>query len=191
MKKLVLTDGRYEFDNKTGNVSVSEDELRKAGYVKLADDEQIVKKVELSEEEAEFMQETERLAFYDPQNIDFEFKANDYAEENAKKLEDAPGIYGRLIQAHFYGYIVRETKYYIEFPEWVFPLQFRTVRHFLNVFTDSDKLDKWEANSKEQTRHSKTQFTQKEIDELQKCKQAKGLDLNALKVKVPDEELAD
>jgi len=36
-----------------------------------------------------------------------------------------------------------------------------------------------------------TQFTQSEINELQKDEQARELNLNALKVKVPDRDLVD
>lgn len=37
----------------------------------------------------------------------------------------------------------------------------------------------------------RSQFTQTEIDEMQKDPRAKGLDLNVLKVEVPEYELED
>lgn len=36
-QKLVLQDGTYKYDDRTRQVSVSEEQLKKAGYVKLAD----------------------------------------------------------------------------------------------------------------------------------------------------------
>lgn len=172
-QKLVLQDGTYKYDNRTNQVSVSEDELKKAGYVKLADDEQIVKKVELSEEEAEFMEDNKGLAFYDPQNIDFEFKANDYAEH----LKDIPKIYKRLVKAYFCGYKVRETKYYIKF-------NFSNNGFgYLNIRKDNGH---WSVRGPVETSDIQTMFTQKEIKALQENKQAKGLDLNELKVNISD-----
>ena len=60
-QKLVLQDGTYKYDDRTRQVSVSEEQLKKAGYVKLADDETVVKKVKLSEEEVEFMEKINHL----------------------------------------------------------------------------------------------------------------------------------
>lgn len=181
-QKLVLQDGTYKYDDRTRQVSVSEEQLKKAGYVKLADDEQIVKKVALSEEEAEFMQETERLAFYDPQNIDFGFKVNDYAEDHAEHLKDIPKIYERLFQAYFNGYTVRKTKYYIKLPGWFYHIP------YLNLEISTGEL---RVDGKTQSAYWQTQLTQAEIDELQERESVRGVDLNALKVKVPDNELAD
>ena len=136
MEELVLNDGTYGYDFETKRVIVSEDRLRKLGYVKLADDEQVVKKVKLSEDEARFM-------------------------ESHK--------------------VRKEPKYYIKFP-------FNYSYEYLNVFKHSGK---WGIESECQDFSAQTQFTQKEIDELQKDDRAKGLDFNALKVRVPDGELAD
>lgn len=180
-QKLVLKDSVVEINFETEQVIVPEEELRKAGYVKLADNELIVIKVPLNEEEARFMQENGRLAFYDLQNIDFEFKANDYAEDHAEHRKDIPQIYERLVKAYFCGYTVRETKYYIK-------LSFISNSSYLNVYKDDDE---WEFGTKRQVYGIQTQFTQTEIEGLRKDEQARGLDLNALKVRVPDNELED
>ncbi|MCI5941449.1 MAG: hypothetical protein MRZ40_02635 [Ligilactobacillus animalis] len=187
MKKLVLTDGRYEYDGKTRNVSVTEEELHKAGYMKLADDERIYKKVELPENEAEFMKDNKCLVFYHPQATDFEYKANEYADKHAKNLEDKSKIYNRLVWAYFYGYTVVEQQYYIQIPITIFGSN--TDCWYLNVDLDNDKW-RFAINSYRHFGYA-NKFTQEEIDKLQKDEQAKGMDLNALKVKVPDNEPAD
>ncbi len=53
-----------------------------------------------------------------------------------------------------------------------------------------DKDDgEWALCDKEQTNDFQTQFTQGEIDTMQQDKRSKGLDLNALKIEVPYDEL--
>ena len=118
MKKLVLNDGTYKYDNRTRQVSVSEEQLKKAGYAKLADNE-------------------------------------------------------------------RKPKYYIKFPAWMASEEEDEI--YLNVYGNVG----WGLSTKTQYSTVKTQFTQSKIDELQKDEQAKGLDLNAFKVRVPDNELED
>lgn len=182
-QKLVLQEGTYKYDDCTRQVSVSEDELRKAGYVKLADDETVVKKVELSEEEAEFVEENKYLPLFnpEPQDADFLSKANTYADVHTVSYMDECMMATRLIKSYFNGYTIKkEPKYYIKFP-------FSYRDKYLNVFNSG----KWVVENKYQDFSSQTQFTQKEIDELQKDDRAKGLDLNALKVRVPNDELED
>lgn len=177
MKKLVLTDGRYEFDNKTGNVSVTDDELRKLGYVKLAEDETVVKKVELSEEEAQFMESHKHLSFYE-----FSDSASIYVKSSARKPFGKCVVERRLNNAYFNGYTVKkEPKYYIKF------LPYNNFA-YLNIDRDDGK---WSLYENMQDEDYQTQFTQSEINELQKDEQARELNLNALKVKVPDRDLVD
>lgn len=181
MKELVLNDGTYKYDDRTRQVSVSEDELRKLGYVKLADDEQIVQKVELSEEEAKFMKENRHLPFVRQEDRDFARASFRYCESR----EVGEEVYhkgNRLVQAYFIGYTVKkDTKYYIEFlPDNDFA--------YLNICKDNGE---WEICDKKQTNDFQTQFTQDEIDNMQRMEWTKGLDFNELKVKVPDNELED
>ena len=177
MEELVLNDGTYGYDCETKRVIVSEDRLRKLGYVKLADDEQVVKKVKLSEDEARFMESHKHLSFYE-----FSDSASIYVKSNVRKTFGGCAVERRLNNAYFNGYTVRkEPKYYIKFP-------FNYSYEYLNVFKHSGK---WGIESECQDFSAQTQFTQKEIDELQKDDRAKGLDFNALKVRVPDGELAD
>lgn len=178
-QKLVLQEGTYKYDFETAQVSVSEDELRKAGYVKLADDERMVKMVKLNQKRTQFMFKNGCLSFYNPTSVDsFWHKAFDYSQYDGDEPEEVQAL---LAEAYFNGYIVKEPKYYIKF-------SFNYSYKYLNVFKHRDK---WGLESKRQDLGAQTQFTQKEIDELQKDDRAKGLDLNALKVKVPDNELAD
>ena len=92
----------------------------------------------------------------------------------------------RLSKAYYNGYTVKkEPKYYIEFPTWQ---TYGESEAYLNVY----KIDgAWVLETKNQVSGIKTQFTQKEIYELQKDERAKGLDLNILKVEVPEDELED
>ncbi len=176
-QKLVLQEGTYKYDFETAQVSVSEDELRKAGYVKLADDETVVKKVKLSEDEARFMESHKHLSFYE-----FSDSASIYVKSNVRKTFGGCAVERRLNNAYFNGYTVKEPKYYIEFPDW-FDLD---SQKYLAVYSDGF----WEFNGRFEG-SAKRQFTLSEISELQKDDRAKGLDFNALKVRVPDGELAD
>ena len=161
---------------------VTQETMNRKGWYKLADDEQVVKMVELTKEEAEWFEKYKDLPFF----------KNDSTEHFAKKALDYSVTWeGRerccnlFSQAYFNGYTVKkEPKYYIKFPTW----QLYGEQTYLNVV----KADgAWGLETKKQVVGFQTQFTQKEIDELQKDERAKGLDFNALKVKVPDDELAD
>lgn len=161
---------------------VTQETMNQKGWYKLAGDEQIVKKAELTKEEAEWFEKNKNLPFF----------KNDSTEYFAKKALDYSVTWegkehwcNLFSQAYFNGYTAKkEPKYYIEFPAW----QAYGEKTYLNV----DKVDgTWGLETKDQFVGFQTQFTQKEIYELQKDKRAKGLDLNALKVKVPDGELAD
>lgn len=156
---------------------ISEYELGKLGYVKLADDEQVVKKVKLSEDEARFMENHKHLSFYE-----FSDSASIYVKSNARKTFGDCAVERRLNNAYFNGYTVKEPKYYIEFPDW-FDLD---SQKYLAVYSDGF----WEFNGRFEG-SAKRQFTLSEISELQKDERAKGLDFNVLKVKVPDRDLVD
>lgn len=157
---------------------ISEYELGKLGYVKLADDEQVVKKVKLSEDEARFMENHKHLSFYE-----FSDSASIYVKSNARKTFGDCAVERRLNKAYFNGYTVKkEPKYYIEFPDW-FDLD---SQKYLAVYSDGF----WEFNGRFEG-SAKRQFTLSEISELQKDERAKGLDFNVLKVKVPDRDLVD
>ncbi|WP_304653310.1 hypothetical protein, partial [uncultured Ligilactobacillus sp.] len=51
--------------------------------------------------------------------------------------------------------------------------------------------DSWYWGGRTPTKMGRSQFTQDEIDEMQKDPRAKGLNLNVLKVEVPEDELED
>lgn len=93
--------GAYKYDELTNSVSVLDQELREQGYVKLADNELIVIKVPLNEEEARFMKENEDTALYD-----FQDEVANYAKNRfGYKL-----ITQKLIKAYFTGWIVNDGK---------------------------------------------------------------------------------
>ncbi|MCI5942929.1 MAG: DUF1642 domain-containing protein [Ligilactobacillus animalis] len=184
-QKLVLKDSVVEINFETEQVIVPEEELRKAGYVKLADDEQVVNKVELSEEEAKFMKENRHLPFLRQEDRDFARASFRYCESR----EVGEEVYhkgNRLVQAYFNGYTVKkEPRYYIKLPEW---LAHNTNEIYLNVYKTNGY---WVLDDRFQVGYAQTQFVQSKIDELQKDERAKGLDLTALKVRVPNNELTD
>lgn len=174
-EKMILNDGQYDLDIQAHKVSVSADVLADKGWHKLANDEQIVKKVELTKEEAEFVEKNNALEFL-TSNLERSFSTT--AITYAFKQPNKNDVYTRLIQSYFNGYIVeKEPKYYIN-------LGFDFSR-YLNI---QENGDWWWAN---ETPLGQSQFTQDEIDEMQKDQRAKGLDLNALKVEVPEDELED
>ena len=182
-QKLVLQDGTYKYDDSTRQVSVSEEQLKKAGYVKLADDERMVKMVKLDQKKTKFMFENGCLPFYNPTSVySFWHKAFEYSQYDGGEPEEVQAL---LAEAYFNGYVAEEPKYYIEFPTWQ---TYEEDKAYLNVY----KVDgKWVIDTKNQVGGVQTQFTQAKIDELQKDERAKGIDFNAIKVKVPDGELAD
>lgn len=173
-----------KIDNR--DVELPVENLNAAGWRKVNDDETVVKKAELSEAEAEFMECNKHLPFRS-EAIDFLVSANTYVDEHAVTLEDDHMMLKRLVQAYFCGYTVRETKYYIKFPLWIDESKKQDNRRYLNI----NEYDDWELNTKSQIRSRRTQFTQGEIDKMQEDERAKGFNLDALKVKVPDDELED
>lgn len=185
-QKLVLQDGTYKYDDRTRQVSVSEEQLKKAGYVKLADDELVVKKAVLSKEEAGWFEKYKYLPFYylplyaDDSSNHFTKKLSNkmvqYREDRKKRAD----FFNRLSQAYFTGYTIKkEKKYYIK-------LNFDFSK-YLNVKEDGG----WWFTNEMPMIPGQSQFTQVEIDEMQKDPRAKGLDLNVLKVEVPEDELEE
>lgn len=174
-QKLVLQDGTYKYDDCTRQVSVSEDELRKAGYVKLADDERMVKMVKLDQKKTKFMFENGCLPFYNPTSVDsFWHKAFDYSQYDGDEPEEVQAL---LAEAYFNGYVIKEKKYYINIG-------------FDDIYLKASRVNGmlyWGFDPS--TPSGRSQFTQDEIDEMQKDPRAKGLDLNMLKVEVPEDEL--
>ena len=172
------------------DVELLVEDLTAAGWFKIEGDEQIVGKVELSKEEVEFMECNKHLEFC-RKSPNFQSEATDYTVSHAKNHEDEPEMYERLVRAYFNGYVLkRETLYYIKFPGW-FDKDFYgedDTDSYLNM--NRDTLG-WELSSKGNDEYHQTQFTQSEIDSMRQDERAQGLDLNALKVKVPDNELAD
>lgn len=93
--------GAYKYDELTNSVSVLDQELREQGYVKLADNEQVVIKMSLNEEEARFMKKNEYTSFGD-----FQDEVASYAKGRfGHKL-----ITQKLITAYFNGWIVSDGK---------------------------------------------------------------------------------
>ncbi len=184
-QKLVLQDGTYKYDDRTRQVSVSEEQLKKVGYVKLADDEQVVKKAVLSKEEAEWFEKYKDLPFYD-----LPLYADDSSNHFTKKLSNKmvqyredwkkrADFFNRLSQAYFTGYTIKEKKYYIKLNS--------DFSRYLNI----QKNGIWWFTNRMPAASGQYQFTQTEIDEMQKDPRAKGLDLNVLKVEVSEDELED
>ncbi len=177
-QKLVLQDGTYKYDDRTRQVSVSEEQLKKAGYVKLADDELVVVKVvELTQEDADFVEDHMNLPFYDlKEPLSYINSLHDYV--NGKNVKHPRLLLANLAKAYFDGYTIKkEKKYYIK-------LNFDFSR-CLNI----QENGVWWFTNGMPTILGRSQFTQTEIDEMQKDPRAKGLDLNVLKVEVPEDEL--
>lgn len=179
-QKLVLQEGTYKYDDRTRQVSVSEDELLKLGWWKLGNDEQVVSKVKLSEDEARFMEENKYLVFSHPVEPDFETKVAGYVLEHTESLEEEIEMHERLTEAYFDGYTIeKEKKYYIKL-------------NFDDEYLRVDRYnDSWYWGGRTPTKTGRSQFTQDEIDEMQKDPRAKGLNLNVLKVEVSENELED
>lgn len=176
-QKLVLQDGTYKYDDRTRQVSVSEEQLKKAGYVKLADDERMVKMVKLDQKKTKFMFENGCLPFYNPTSVDsFWHKAFDYSQYDGDEPEEVQAL---LAEAYFNGYVIKEKKYYINIG-------------FDDIYLKASRVNGmlyWGFDPS--TPSGRSQFTQDEIDKMQKDPRAKGLDLNVLKVEVPEDELED
>lgn len=170
-----------KIDNR--DVELPVEALNDAGWRKVNDDENVVKKVKLSEGWATFMEENKHLPFsYKKDGKCFTDEAINAFREMAIGFREKQELLGLLSLAYFNGYTVKkEPKYYIKFP-------FDRTPTYLNV----NKVDSsWKIDDKRQTEVFQTQFTLKEVDELQRNDQALGLNLNALTVKVPDGELED
>lgn len=159
---------------------VSEDELRKAGYIKLADNEQVVKKVKLSREEAELVEKYKDLPFFDHNSDNFSREAFNKSRKYRGDWDKQNDVINRLSQAYFTGYTIKEKKYYIK-------LQFSNSGcKYLNI---NKETGRWFFDTKIGDQFHKTQFTQAKINEMQKDSNATGLDLNTLKIEVPENEL--
>ncbi|WOY88167.1 DUF1642 domain-containing protein [Ligilactobacillus murinus] len=168
---------RVKIDNR--DVELPVEALNAAGWRKVNDDETVVKKAELSEEEARLVENNNALEFL-TSDLKRSFLAT--AMTYAFKQRNKNDVYTRLIQAYYNGYTVKkEPRYYLKFP-------LISNNSYLNVYKDDDE---WDFGTKTQVYGIQTQFTQTEIEGLQKDEQARGLDLNALKVRVPDNELED
>lgn len=176
-QKLVLQDGTYKYDDRTRQVSVSEEQLKKAGYVKLADDERMVKMVKLDQKKTKFMFENGCLPFYNPTSVDsFWHKAFDYSQYDGDEPEEVQAL---LAEAYFNGYVIKEKRYYINIG-------------FDDIYLKASRVNGmlyWGFDPS--TPSGRSQFTQDEIDEMQKDPRAKGLDFNVLKVEVPEDKLED
>lgn len=178
-EKMILNDGQYDLGMITREVSVSVDVLADKGWHKLADDEQVVKKVELTKEETDWFEKHKGLPFF----------KNDSTEHFTKKVfdysvirEDRERCYNLFSQAYFNGYTIKkEKKYYIK-------LGFNGDDNNLKVDHEDGV---WYWGSEITIPLVQYQYTQTEIDEMQKDPQARGLDLNELKVEVPEYELED
>lgn len=176
-----------KIDNR--DVELPVEALEAAGWSKVNDDEQIVKKVELSEEWATFMEENKHLPFSNNGEgklfTNAVLNAFDEIEASYREKQE---LFDLLAQAYFNGYTIkRETKYYIKFPLWIDESKKQDNRRYLNI----NEYDDWELNTKAQIRSRRTQFTQGEIDKMQEDERAKGFNLDTLKVRVPDDELED
>lgn len=174
----------YVLSNSEGTAyKVKQEMMNKRGWYKLAGDEQIVKKAELTKKEAEWFEKNKNLPFF----------KNDSTEHFTKKVldysvtwEDRERCCNLFSQAYFNGYTVKkEPKYYIKFQ---FGNNCFGCLNYLNVHRDNGGFC---IDNNEGSPHFKTQFTQSEINQMQKDPQAEGLNLNTLKIKVPEDELED
>ena len=161
---------------------VTQETMNQKGWYKLAGNEQVVKMVELTKEEADFVENHMSLPFCDSKEpLSYIISLNDYVYE--KNVEHPRQLLAKLALAYFNGYTIKkEKKYYIE-------LNFNYSNgSYLNV----NRFGVWVCGGKWGIFDgTKTQFTQDEIDEMQKDPRAKGLDLNVLKAEVPEGELED
>lgn len=183
-EKMILNDGQYDeqydLEIKTHQISVSADVLADKGWYKLADDEQVVKKAVLSKEETEWFEKYKVLPFFDDGSDNFSRKAFDKSIEYLEDWDKQSDFLNRLSQAYFTGYTIKEKKYYIK-------LNFNDYgANYLGMDDDG-----WFWDNPTDFGDYPTWFTQEEINQMQKDPQAKGLDLNALKVEVPEDELED
>lgn len=160
---------------------VKQEMMDKRGWYKLADDEQVVKKAVLSKEEAEWFEKYKDLPFYERTSSNYFINKLFYKLSRFRGWEKRADFFKRLTQAYFTGYTIKEKKYYIK-------LNFNRGPVYLNV---NETTGNWFFETRSETSSYKTQFTQEKINEMQKDPRAKGLDLNVLKVEVPENELED
>lgn len=158
---------------------VKQEMMHQKGWYKLADDEQVVKMVELTKEEADFVEKHMSLPFYDlKEPLSYIISLHDYVDE--KNVEHPRPLLAKLALAYFNGYTIKkEKKYYIK-------SNFYSSGNYLNT-----NKGRWYWKDRYYLDGFQTWFTQEEINQMQKDPQAKGLDLNALKVEVPEDELED
>lgn len=180
-EKMILNIGQCNLDMRTRKISVSADVLADKGWHKLADDERVVKKVELTKEEAEWFEKHKDLPFYNSNiNLNFSYMLVEQAEKYSDTVEQ--DFINRMSQAYFTGYTIKkEKKYYIK-------LGFNGDDNNLNVDHENGT---WYWGNEMPVPFVQFQYTQAEIDEMQKDPRAKGLDLNVLKVEVPEDELEE
>lgn len=151
--------------------------------VEPADNEQVVEKIELSEDEAKFMKNYEHLEFYSQEDECFHQTLGMYTLTRSGGIKDKLEVRNRLARAYFNGYTVKkEQKYYIKFSCW------SNRDKYLNLDTQNGD---WIFLNRGPTPTLKTQFTQDEINNMQRMERARGLNLNEAKVRVPDEELVN
>lgn len=139
-----------------------------------------LEKTVLSKKEAEWFEQNKYLPFY---SFDKNFSTEAYKKAKiwSNYEEDEWEKYvNRLSKAYFVGYTIKEKKYYIK-------LGFGDCGDgYLNV---NKRTGVWFCDTRTNGLQYKTIFTQEEINQMQKDPQAKGLDLNVLKVEVPEDEL--
>ena len=171
----------YTLSNAEGTLyKVTRKTMNRKGWYKLAGNKEIIRRVVLTPEEAEWFEENRTLP--SPNfNINLEF-FNRLAEQATKYPDiDRWGFVKRIMQAYALGsYVVKERQYYIK-------LNFDD--YGANYLSMDD--GGWFWDNPTDFGDCPTRFTQEEIDQMQKDPQAKGLDLNALKVEVPEDELED
>ncbi len=154
--------------------------------IKLADNQQVVEKIELNQEQFEFMEENKDRSLWSGDiSEDFDTVLCDYVTSCYETDNNKAEAYTRLFKAYFDGYVRSKEKYYIRFPVWV--------THSLEVNYLACDIHGYTLHlvSKKVNGIWKNQFTQDQIEELQKHSLLTWVDLNKLKVKVPDEELVD
>ncbi len=173
----------YTLSNAEGTAyKVKQEMMNKRGWYKLADDEQIVKKAVLSKEEAEWFEKYRRFPLFADDSTNFSREAFNKSREYRGDCYKQNDFLNRLSQAYFTGYTIKkEKKYYIK-------LNFNRGPVYLNV---NKTTGNWFFETRSETSSYKTQFTQEKIDAMQKDPRAKGLDLNVLKVEVPEDKLED
>lgn len=153
--------------------------------VKLADNQQVVDKIELNQEEFEFMEKNKERSLWNGDiSEDFDTVLCDYVTSCYETDNDKAEAYAKLFKAYFNGYVRSKERYYIEFPVWV-------THSFETKYLAYDIHGTLHLVSKKANENWKKQFTQDQIEELQKHSLLTWVDLNKLKVKVSDEELVN